>query len=162
MTRCGPRTSAIALSSASFVAPARAQRVAGLRAVAGEREQQVLGGDVLVLELAHLVLGGAQDLDELAATGRRPRRRRSSVGSASSAALSVARAAARRSTPSLREDGRDDAAVLLEQDGEQVLGRRPAGCGARCGERDRRPAMASWDLIVKRSACIVNLSVAQT
>ena len=36
-----------------------------LRAAGASREQQVLGGDVLVLELAHLALGGAQDLDEL-------------------------------------------------------------------------------------------------
>jgi hypothetical protein len=43
----------------------RAQRVAGLAGVRRDCEQQVLGGDVLVLELAHLGLGGAQDLDEL-------------------------------------------------------------------------------------------------
>ncbi len=47
-----------------------AQRLAGLRAVPGQREEEVLGGDVLVLELAGLVLGGAQDLHELA-RGRR-------------------------------------------------------------------------------------------
>ena len=38
----------------SRVAPCGAQRVAGRRAVTREREQDVLGRDVLVLELAHL------------------------------------------------------------------------------------------------------------
>ena len=43
---------------------------------AGQREQDVLGGDVLVVELAGLALGEAQDVHQLAAGGRlawRPR-----------------------------------------------------------------------------------------
>ena len=104
------------------VAPRGAQRVARPRRVAGEREQQVLGGDVLVLEVAHLVLGVAQDADELArragglAAGGQ-RRQRVERG------VDLARAARRASAPSLAEHGHDDAAVLLEQHGEQVLGR---------------------------------------
>ena len=43
------------------------QGLAGLGLVLGQREQHVLGGDVLVVELAGLALGGAQDVDQLAA-----------------------------------------------------------------------------------------------
>jgi hypothetical protein len=67
--------------------PASRRRRAAPRrraAWAGEREQQVLGGDVLVLELAHLLLALAQDatssLDGPAASPPAV-----SVGSASSA-----------------------------------------------------------------------------
>ena len=53
-----------------------AQRVAGLGLRRGQRQQQVLGGDVLVAELAGLLLGRAQHLDDVAARPRaRPRRR---------------------------------------------------------------------------------------
>ena len=42
-----------------------AQRVTGRRLGLGQREQQMLGGDVLVLERARLLLGGAQHLHEV-------------------------------------------------------------------------------------------------
>ena len=69
VTRCEPRTSASACSSALARRADGAQRLAGGAVVAGDREQQVLDGDVLVLELAHLALGGAQHGHELG--GRR-------------------------------------------------------------------------------------------
>jgi len=50
-----------------------AQRLAGGCLGLGQREQQVLGGDVLVLELARLLLGGAQNLHELGGGRRRGR-----------------------------------------------------------------------------------------
>ena len=101
-----PRTSASALSSSSRDAPARAQRVAGLAGVRGDRQQQMLGGDVLVLELAHLGLGGAQDLDELAGAAGRlgPRPARSASAARRARAPSAWRTAA-GSTPSLRSTG---------------------------------------------------------
>ena len=49
----------------------RAQRIAGGPGVGGQREQQMLGRDVLVAELAHLGLGRAQDLGQLARATRR-------------------------------------------------------------------------------------------
>ena len=138
VTRCGPRTSAIALRSASLVAPAARRASPALEGWRGEREQQVLGGDVLVLEAAHLLLALAQDADELArragglaAGGQRWASRRA-------AALTSPRSAP-ASAPSLAEHGHDDAAVLLEQDGEQVLGghlRVAAALGELAGRGD--------------------------
>ena len=68
-----------------------------------EREQQVLGRDVLVVELAGLLLGGAQDGDELGPRAR-PSPPSPRVGSASSAALTSARIGC-RPAPSLRSTG---------------------------------------------------------
>ena len=65
VTRLAPRTSRERLEQLVLRRAGRAQGVARLRAVAGEGEEEVLGRDVLVLQLAHLVLGGAEDLDEL-------------------------------------------------------------------------------------------------
>ena len=62
----GPADLADRLVEAVLADAGGAQRVARARGVGGEREQQVLGGDVLVLELAHLLLALAQDADELA------------------------------------------------------------------------------------------------
>src|SRR5437763_7118430 len=45
------------------------QCLAGLARVCGDREQEMLGREVLVLQLAHLALGGAQHLDQLARAG---------------------------------------------------------------------------------------------
>jgi hypothetical protein len=45
---------------------AGAQRVAGPARMGRQGQEQVLGGDVLVAQLAHLVLGRAQDLHQLA------------------------------------------------------------------------------------------------
>ena len=97
----------------------------------GEGEQQVLGGDVLVLELAQLALGGAQDGHELAADGglaggaldgREP-----VEGGVDVLADGLGTGA------ELAQDGDDEAVLLLEQDGEQVLG-RGLGVVARGGE----------------------------
>ena len=100
-----------------------AQRVAGLARVRGEREQQVLGRDVLVAELAHLALGGVQDwassLEPPAGSAAAPPL---SFGSASSAGAERL-ADGGRVDAELAQHGRDDAAVLLEQHREQVLGR---------------------------------------
>ena len=102
----------------------------------GEGEQQVLGGDVLVLELAQLALGGAQDGDELAADGglaggaldgREP-----VEGGVDVLADGLGAGA------ELAQDGDDEAVLLLEQDGEQVLG-RGLGVVARGGEGAWRP-----------------------
>ena len=87
----------------------------------GEREQQVLGGDVLVLETAHLLLALAQDAHELArrAGGLAPGgQRRHRVEQGVDLAAQGARVGAE-----LGEHRHDDAAVLLEQHAEQVLGR---------------------------------------
>ena len=81
-----------------------AQGVAGGRLVLGEGEQQVLGRDVLVLELAELALGGAQDGDELAADAVGSLAAPWMVGSVSSAALTSPRIASGRA-PSLLRTG---------------------------------------------------------
>ena len=114
--------------------------------MAGEREQEVLGGDVLVLELAHLALGVAQDADELA-------RRAGGLAAGADRRQPVERGVGLRAhrggvDAELGEHGRDDAAVLLEQHDEQVLGRdlrvaRALGEGPRGGDGllglDREP-----------------------
>src|SRR5947199_152006 len=61
-------------SSAAGRRAARAQGVAGLAGMLRERKQQVLGRDVLVLQVAHLLLGVPQDLGELARAARGFRR----------------------------------------------------------------------------------------
>ena len=134
------------------VAPAARSSVAAPWSLpVGEREQQVLGRDVLVLELAHRLLGGAQHSDELV------RRARGLAG------LAAHRRAGRRARRWPERGWR--------------RGRRPAcaGSAARCprsARAERRagarapsrccggspPAScaawsASWDLIVNRSRC---------
>ena len=88
-----------------------------------DRQHQVLCRDVLVAEIAHLLLGVAQDLNELTgptgglgATGAQlrkcveARRERLANGPGVDAELAQYRC--------------DDATILLEQHREQVLGRR--------------------------------------
>ena len=109
----------------------RAQRVAGLGLGGGEREQQVLGRDVLVLELAHRLLGGAQHSDELV------RRARGLAALATHRGQGVERGVGLGADGAgvgaeLLQDGDDDARVLLEQDGEQVLGRELRVAAALC------------------------------
>ena len=110
-----------------------AQRLAGGGLVVGEREQQVLGRDVLVLELAP------------ARARRRAGRRRArgASGRLGGRALDGRELVERgvdvvadglRAGAELVEDRDDDAVLLLEQDGEQVLG-RGLGVVARGGER---------------------------
>ncbi len=88
------------------------------------------------------MLGGAQDLHEL---GARPsaRRRCAIVGSPSSAAFTWPRSAS-DGDAELAEHGGDNAVLLLEQHGEQVLGLhlRVAAVGREVDGRRR----ASWDL----------------
>ena len=85
------------------------------------------------LELAELALGGAQDGDELARDGRLGRGaldRRQLVERGVDVAADRLRARAE-----LVEDGHDDAVLLLEQDGEQVLG---VGLGVVARRSERR------------------------
>ena len=125
VTRWLPRTSASALSSSLARGAGAAQRVAGLAGVRGDREQQVLGRDVLVLELAHLVLGGAQDLDELARAAGRLRRAPAPLSFGSASSARAERLADRGGIDAeLAQHRDDDAALLLEQHREQMLGRR--------------------------------------
>ena len=70
-----PRTVRKAASSASRVAPDAGQHGAGLAVGAGQADQQVLGGDVLVAQRAGLLAGGVEDAEQLA--GRRRARARS-------------------------------------------------------------------------------------
>ena len=77
VTRCVPRTSASAFSSASLRTPASlSARLAAPKSLADEREQQVLAGDVLVLELLRLPGRLLEQVVEPAARRRRRRRRR--------------------------------------------------------------------------------------
>ena len=95
------------------------ERLAGGRLRADEREQQVLGRDVLVLQ----ALGLAQRLLEDAVELRRDVRLRAlRAGQGSERLLHVGedRPGVRAQLP---EGGRDDAALLPEQRHEQVLGR---------------------------------------
>jgi hypothetical protein len=110
-----------------------AQRVAGGAVVGGDREQQVLDGDVLVLELAHRALGGAQHGHELGRRRRlgrgRERRQRVERG------VDVGAQDVRRRAQ-LAQDRHDEAAVgLLEQHGQQVFGGDLCVAPAR-GERE--------------------------
>ena len=112
-----------------------AQRLAGLGAVAGQRQEQVLDGDVVVLEVAPLAVGGAQDLAQrvgragrLRAVAERGKRVERGVGLAADAGGIGA---------DLLEQRRDDRLLLLEQRDEHVLGRH-LGVAALLGEGLRR------------------------
>ena len=110
------------------------ERRAGGAGRLGEREQQVLGGDVLVAQLAGLALGGAQDVEQLAGVAGLARAggdRRELVERGVDDAADLVRGGA-----DLAQDGRDDAVVLLEQHGEQVLG-LDLGVAPRRGQADR-------------------------
>ena len=109
-----------------------AQRVAGRRLGLGQREQQVLGGDVLVLERARLLLGGAQHLHE---AGGGVRCRRVVAGDRGKGIeRGVDRGAQRaRVGAELVQHGSDDPGLLLEQHGQQVLGHE-LGVAALLGE----------------------------
>ena len=108
----------------------RRQAVDGL----GEREQEVLGGDVLVAELAGLALGGAQDVEQLA-------RGRGLAGAGGDGGQAVQRAAdlaadGGRIGADLAQDGADDPLLLVEQGEQQVL-RRRLGVAPIGGQPDR-------------------------
>ena len=135
----GPRTSPIALSSAPCWRRRRAARRPPARG-GGEREQQVLGGDVLVLERRA----------SRSSASRRTRTSSLDGPAASPPALSGRQRVEQRRWPrcadgggvgaELGQHGRDDAAVLLEQDDEQVLGRHlrvAAALGELAGGGDR-------------------------
>ena len=96
------------------------------------------------LELAELALGGAQDGDELARDGRARSRRPVMVGSFVERGVDVA-ADRLRAGAELVEHGDDDAVLLLEQDGEQVLGRRSrCGCARRRARWRPRAPRGTW------------------
>ena len=107
---------------------------AGLRL--GEREQDVLGRDVLVAEAGRLLLGLLQDPDELA--------RGADVGDGVAAQLGQlvrsprgpGRAASCGIDAEALQDRHDDALVLLEQ------GERAGGAGRPRGSSSRRRAAA--------------------
>ena len=86
------------------------------------------------LELAGLALGGAQDGEQLAADGRLGRRAPVMVGQLVERGVDVG-ADGLGAGAELAQHGHDDAVLLLEQDGEQVLG-RGLGVVARGGEGD--------------------------
>src|SRR3954452_17702918 len=101
---------------------------------AGEREQDVLGRDVLVAQLAGLALGGAQDVHELAAGGRL-------LGAGGDGGELVERRVELAADgvglgAQLAQDGPDDALGLLEQREQEVLGLR-LGVVAAGRDRDR-------------------------
>ena len=114
----------------------RAAAVEDLRHLAGlgggQREQDVLGRDVLVVELAGLALGEAQDVHQLAAGGgllgaRGDRRELVEQ-------LLGLRADRAGAGAELAQDGTDDAVGLIDQRDEQVLG---LGLGVVAGGRHR-------------------------
>ena len=116
VTRCEPRTSSTASRSRSVLR----ERVAGGAGRGGQRDQQVLGGDVLVAQLAGLALGGAQDVQQLAGVGGLAGAggdRREPVERVVDDAADLLGGGA-----DLAQHGRDDALGLLEQHREQVLG----------------------------------------
>ena len=105
----------------------RSQRVAGLAGVRREREQQMLGRDIFVVQRARLVLGRAQDLDELSrAPGElgRPGPRISGQLRQRLERGADRLAHGARLDAELAKDGNDDAGVGFEQHREQMLRRR--------------------------------------
>ena len=85
-----------------------------------QREQQMLGRDVLVLQLARLALGGAQDVEQLARRGGLAGARRDR-GQTIELAADLA-ADGGRVGSDLAEDRADDALLLVEQREQQVGG----------------------------------------
>jgi hypothetical protein len=97
-----------------------AQRVSGLRARLGQREQEVLRGDVLVLEAGQLAFRGAQDGQQLAGSGRLV------LGAGAHGRQGVeggVDVGAHVLGPGLdpAQHGRDDRFRLVEEHGEEVL-----------------------------------------
>jgi hypothetical protein len=88
----------------------------------GQREQQVLGGDVVVLQPPGLALGAAQDVEQLARGGRLA----CAGGDGGQAVKRAADLAADgdRIGADLAQDGIDDPLLLVEQSEQQVLRRR--------------------------------------
>ena len=100
----------------------------------GQREQEVLGGDVLVLQLAGLALGGAQDVEQLARGGGLAR-----AGGDGGQPVELAADLAADGGgvgADLAQDGVDDPLLLVEQGEQQVL-RRRFRVAAVGGEPDR-------------------------
>ena len=126
VTRCEPRTSASALSSSSRVAPARAQRVAGAARdarpgpAAGARSRRTRRSSSRIS-----VSAARRICDELARPAGRLSRRRPCVSFGSASSAGRRRLADRAGLDAeLAQHRDDDATLLLEQDGEQMLGRR--------------------------------------
>ncbi len=121
VTRCGPRTASTASKSGVRAAPAsRSASPAGVRA-RGEREQQVLGRDVVVVHAPGLALGVAQDVEQLAG-GRGLAGAGRDGGAAVERTAEVAPDGGQIGADALEHRG-DDALGLVEQRPQQVLGR---------------------------------------
>ena len=139
VTRCGPRTSSSALSDRLVRRRRCARSASPAGAVdAGEREQQVLDGDVLVLELARLAArrraARASSSRDVARLGRRAAER----GQRVERGVDVG-ADAPRGAPSLRSDGagrRRRPARAARRAGARGVGLGVAALG---GEPQRRP-----------------------
>ena len=93
-----------------------AQQVARGEALLRQRQQQVLGRDVLVLEVVCLLLGAVQHLVKLA----RKRGLRSRLPGEARRRRVVLAAQPRHVHPHLLEDGHDDPLLLVQQRGQQV------------------------------------------
>ena len=127
------------------------QHVADPGGLVGQRQQDVVGGDVLVAERLHLALGALQDLDEpLGGTdvgSVAPGDRRQLVDPRRGGVLDRYDVGA-----DLPQDRRRETVVLLEDCEEQMGGR--VSVLRRCEAMRIAAATASRPIVVKRSDCI--------
>jgi hypothetical protein len=100
------------------------QHAAGLAGMVRDGQHEMLGRDVLVLQLAHRLLGVTQNLDKLAGAAGRLDAAGALQLRQGIECLVVGLAHGRRVDAELAQHRDDDPAVLLEQDGEHVLGHR--------------------------------------
>ena len=122
VTRWLPRTSLSALISRSRVTPNSLKMRAGGARVVGHGQQQVLDGDVVVLELLGLVLGVREQLVEPAGDVEVVRRPLAPVTRGSFSSSRCRRIVKRfGSDAGLLQDGRGQPALLIEQRDEQVF-----------------------------------------
>ena len=104
-----------------------AEQLGAAGAFRRQREEQVLGGDVLVAEGGHLLLGPLQGAGELRGegltSGAPPRSASAGPRFAPSALLDLADVA-----PRLAQDRHDEPALLAQEGEQQVDGRDLRGC----------------------------------
>ena len=139
VTRCGPRTSAIACEQRPASRPRRAaaRRPCELWPASASSRCSVETYSSPSSRVSRL--GRAQHLDAARSSAGGARRRSPVTSAARRARRSASARTPLGSAPQpCCSTGDDDAVVLLEQHGEQVLGRRPAGCGGPRPAR-RRP-----------------------